>query len=772
MAASKRRFRLLVLIATLLAMAFHVAASAAEVQGTISIDVALPEGHASVAGRVILSEQGGSGEPATREVAVEIPATATIPLEPEKTWKVEIEAPGYWSREQFVPPALGERPPLFFRLFPTGTLAGRLIVAEGEEAPTSLTARFESSPDSAAGEPAISRAHADCPIAESRFSCELPAGLLDSRLRAQGFVSHFLWDLAIEAGQTRDAGTLIFRRGGSVVSWVEIAEGEQDFEGVKIHVEPALASRSRDPERQERLGLTASVNERGFLHVSGVQPGEYRISAHHDGGLDAGAPRRIEVLPNAEASIESPFVLQPPARFEVWVEPPVGPEGERWTVQLLELDPGGGSISPVEIGRLSEAGDWASSDLSRGRYFLAVVDSSGSRWFFEEVEVRDARERRFVTLDLFDVEGRVLLGEDPLEATLWFGGRHGARTFKMESDAEGSFTGVLPEGREWQVDVVAEKPPLKRTRLVEVEAPEGGGSAEVEIVFPNTVLEGEVVTADGSPAPGATVLLLESHLAPKAVAMTSTRVDEDGRFTFHGLEEEAAYVLGAQRQAIGPVETSARHEIRISKGAAPPFVTLELVPKVELRGQVIGSYGKVPGVLILAQPWVVDRPAGMLTPRGQTDVEGRFRLSVPQKTERVTLTIVAPGYAFQMLEIPFRGESAELTIPVSQNWGTLVLRAEDGEVPGTWWRDVLIRQNGIDANTLQLREWARRYGGSHQAAGELAIPRLADGNYEVCLNRVDDDGRLGRDCQSGYLGIGGELRIRRHFNETEEGEEE
>lgn len=56
-----------------------------------------------------------------------------------------------------------------------------------------------------------------------------------------------------------------------------------------------------------------------------------------------------------------------------------------------------------------------------------------------------------------EILGRVTLGDDPLAATLWFGGRSGVRRIRFDSDEKGRFDGWLPEEGTWPVDLVSEE---------------------------------------------------------------------------------------------------------------------------------------------------------------------------------------------------------------------------------------------------------------------------------------------------------------------------
>jgi hypothetical protein len=150
--------------------------------------------------------------------------------------------------------------------------------------------------------------------------------------------------------------------------------------------------------------------------------------------------------------------------------------------------------------------------------------ASDNRWI---VRYPEDGERK-IEIDLVMVSGRVRLGDEPLAATLWFGGRHGVPQVTFESGEDGTFQGILPRDGQWLLEIEALEPRIQSHAKVEVR-PDRHGRAEVEIAVPDTLLFGKVVDDQGKPANHADLLVGDE------IDSLHLTAGDDGAFEFRAL---------------------------------------------------------------------------------------------------------------------------------------------------------------------------------------------------------------------------------------------
>jgi hypothetical protein len=153
----------------------------------------------------------------------------------------------------------------------------------------------------------------------------------------------------------------------------------------------------------------------------------------------------------------------------------------------------------------------------------------------EEVEVTGGQAPLLVQVPLVEIHGRLRQGDEPLAATLWFGGLAGARRIRFDADEDGELSGFLPEEGLWKVELVEESAGLRvGLEPVEVRRLPGARRAEVEIVVPDTTLAGEVVDEAGKAAPGASIQV-DSADPRERQKGSRFEVDAEGKFRIRGL---------------------------------------------------------------------------------------------------------------------------------------------------------------------------------------------------------------------------------------------
>jgi hypothetical protein len=708
----------------------------------IAVITASPSEAAPVEATLVATPAGGreDGEPAKLapvERRIKVPWHGSLDLDARALWRLSVKAPRFWAAEGVAVPGRGA--PLILTLWPTGTLSGTVQPPRGEGAPKELKVRFSPEPSEDQGGPKEPpEGTVDCPVQDLRWSCEVPAGRLDLRLRAAGFISDYRWGADLAAGKRLELGATALRRGASVVGFVEVEAGSLDPASCKVWLDPVvqgLPPAYEDSERRQRLRESATVDERGFFHFQGIPPGSYEVTAVQP-GLAPARQVPIPVEENSETQLRHRLVLQTPLTFSVEIDPPLDPFGGRWSLVLLpQRTPSSSSSRIVDQGQATQDGRYEKKGIPPGDYVLEVLDSHGSRSGWEELALDSTSGPIRVALDLTTVEGRVSLGEDPLAAKLAFGGRAGALRIEMTADDEGEFSGMLPKPGEWKVYVEAKKPSVRRTVKVDVEPEGGSGVARVEIRLPDSRIGGETVDEEGKPLPGAMVPAAD----PVAGEAVWTLSGEDGRFSFSGLEE-GMVAVGAQREGpAGRTLEAAPQMMPIVQGRHTDDLRLVLRAMAEVSGRVVGGGRPVPGALVEAVPKKAGRELPFaLAPEATTDVSGQFRLAVPAGTESIDLTVLPPG--FVLTTATLAGLAREpVVLSVDERGGTLVLEADTGLAGADRSRPqpvVLFKGSVLDLSTL--RQWAAINGEGKGDPSRLEVPHLPPGPYAACWLRLDD----------------------------------
>lgn len=695
-----------------------------------------------------------------RRISTGVPGSVGLDLPPGSVWRASIDSAAYWSpvelitvdQEGTLPPQVAS-----LTLFVTGELTGRLTVPRDEELPREMTARLESPPGSV---PVIRRSTVSCPVEDGRFRCQLPAADLDLRLRARGYVSHYRWAEEVPARSSRDLGSLRLVRGASVVGWLAPPDRVFDYGACRVELAPNLTSEGRtaaDRERRKGLVIGARINERGFFELAGVPPGSYRLTlSHPDYAPTSRTP--VEVLPNAETELRG-LELFPHARVSVAIQPVVDPFGLPWNVLLLKESVVPGHRDEVVRSPIGDDGWWESGGLEPGQYTLHVLDRYGSRWHGETFDLPPGVSAGpiEIALALTRVAGRVRLGEEPLRALLFFGGRHRVPSVAAKSDAEGLFQVVLPVREEWTVEIESPNPEVEH-RLAGVEVPLGD-EAWLELVVPDLSVEGQVVDEAGNAVAGASVRARSAGQPSSGVRSE----DPEGRFVFRGLGE-GVWDFMAQDLRAGSHRSSELHRVELSNEQQTPE-TLRLVLREGrvVTGQVVGPSGRpIVGALVVG---LIEQTTQSLTnrvPQATTDVSGVFELRVPAGASGVQLTVMAPGFAVRQVRVDSRDPSP-VVLSVEPVGGTLILRSE----PSAANPQTINLFHDYRLFLPLLNHWANLNGIRGNAPGHRVFPAMEPGLYTACVgSRTDLSFRTGRPsdepavrCVDGFLSPFGQLEL-------------
>lgn len=689
------------------------------------------------------------------------PLLAKLPANTQ--WTLSSEIPGYWSPQEIIHSSgHGTSSVHTLVLWPTGKVEGVVKLQDSKQKmPGSFEVRLEPPPVKSKDSNAP-RGVVACPIGEQgAWVCELPAGTLDVAFRAAGFIPHYRWGMEVRSGKTLKVGTLVLRQGASLVGWVEVEGGTLETGKCVARLEPLLAPGQGKPQIEARLRgatLEQPVNKEGFFQLEGIAPGNYRIEVRQPEYASARA-FPIEVWERSETAVKQPLVLRRPLTLDLSISPPVDWLDRPWKVSLQRRSDFSASVEPDSLvesaadrqGRLRIAGQ------TPGRFHLAVADSQGNNFY----SVRDLRiegpedARQSIEIDLVTVRGRVSLGEEPLEATLWFGGRFGSVKSQMESDAEGEFQGVLPREGEWKVEIRAGNPPLDTHAKVEVKA-DDRDEARVEIVLPDTLVFGKVVDESGRPAPGARVTV------DSLISITEIQAEKDGTFELRAIPKGKIILWARSSSPEGPLTSDQRILETFDSQPSGP-VDLVLRRTKDFSGRIRSSRGPVAGAMVTVASL---RPAMGRTESARTGLDGRFSVKVPGKAEMLAVVVSPPGGALKAFQVPAIGDPVVLQVTEEAGDLEVVLPVSTEEAAEKGFV-LSLTQDGVFLSPSLLLRWAEGHGVPHITPSGVQAPRLAPGEYEACFgpaaitesHEVADWKSRRAICATGYLSNGSRLML-------------
>lgn len=692
--------------------------------------------------KLVTEALDGAVKSEPRSVTLQGPGAERVSWPAGEALRVQAQAEGYWSSPEVLPCSLDPEPQrVRLHLYPASALEGRVQVPKGSSRPKNLEVHFRPTaftPSSAK----LPDGRVDCAVAEDgRFSCEVPQGTLDLRLRHPGFAVVYRWGVEVDE-QPTSLARIELVPGASMAGFV-VVESTTVSPDVWVELRPEAAGRASPAVRQrlDAMELRTAPDERGFFQLRDVPPGTYRLRA----GADSFVPvslSPIRIVEGKESFLRAPLRLAPPVPFHLVVDPPVAPDGAPWTISLHPVPDAAGVSEGGFRGPADNAGNWSRAHLAPGDYNL-TVESARGRWFRDTVTITELSPFHEIVLDALEVEGVVRSGETPVEAVVWLGDRHAEERMRFETDSAGRFDATLPRPGKWPVALTLGSSQYVSLEAIHVEVPEHGGAARIEIEIPDTKLLGEVVDGRGQAVGGARVEVFSRDARRDQTKVESS---ENGEFEVLGVPPGSYSVSAVLPDPSSPVGRSAASDavtIEIDEGRPTEDIRLVVQRFKTVRGRVVSPSGPVQGAMVVARP----ETAALLTPAVLEDVvtgpTGTFQVTVPENAIALSLVVVPPGFATRLLRVPLQ-ETGEVEIPVNEVGGTVYLGVEGWDhtkpphlhADGTWAPLFMFQPRQIV--TADGSAWI--------------LPKMAPGTYVLCSGVFVDE-----TCSRGTLPPGGEL---------------
>lgn len=710
---------------------------------------------------VTLAANSLGSDPSEQRFGIKVPGETQVELAGELPWRLEPEAEGFWAPNILLPSGQDFVRIQFRQLIP---LRANLEVKPDGPLPSALRARLQTAAAAVERGEEVEKGEEvpsgdvtgefECAVEDGVWNCPLPEGNWDIRLHSKGFVSHFLWNMRLDSGEARDLGTLHLEAGYEVFGHVRTEDASLLPERCRVEAMPALASQVRGVLRQkvERQTIAANVNPKGFFHLKDLAVGSYTVTAHGNGFVPT--RHNVVVEDDSNAAIDD-LVLRRPLDLEVRITPPSDTSGKTWKLLLMNA----AEFKAEGTGSADEEGRWRLSPLAPGTYVLFIADAFGTRVAQEAVNLAPGQTFFHVQLDTVWVDGELHLGEEPLSAKVYFGGRNGEISIPMSSDGDGKFAGWLPRAGEWKVDVKSEDPDVF-SRLTQVDLSPEDGVARVDLRLPDTLLSGEVVDDQGGPAAGASILIARTADEGERTPPSSVRADAGGLFSLRG-QSPGVYRLEARVTTVDGIQASEPSRVELSENAPSTSVRLIVRSPQALRGRVVAGGRGVAGAAIFLTEIQGENSRPLFVPETQTAVDGSFALDMPAGARHGTLLVLATGYTFHRQALAM-GDGTEPLIELRTEGGTLIIQRHEKD--GQAAKVVIIGGDGGFYDPMILNRWAAMNGILSSSLGTIKVPLMPPDTYSVCWSRDD--------CQQGLLNPGSELVLSPKDENNEKGAEE
>ncbi len=735
-----------------LALAFAGLGLGTAGQREVEIELRAPATEAVGLAAVVQARTIDGGQELLLEWPAKLGTAVQARLDAARRWEVRAEAAGFWVEPQLLPPPPAAR----IALTPRATAQVRLSLAAppgparaspaqpGARQPEAAWIRFRDTP----GVETLDSGREFSPpipcqeVKERQWECSPVAGKVDLRVEVAGSSPLYFWRQTLAAGQTADLGRHRLRAGGSVVGWVEQVPGLTNLE---IHLSPVAVGAANPAAHSQRppLSVRRAVGRGGFFQVDGLAPDLYALEVLWD-GLRVGTTDAVEVRGGEESRVGTLIRLSPPATVELAISPPTAASGAAWQFVLFrEAEKEGAVLEQVVEGQAAADGTCAVDRLEVGRYTIRITQGE-ARWLTQSFEVGPGWPTSiFLDIPRVEIEGRITLGQEPLEAGLLFGGKGGGERLRLASDEKGHFAGFLPRPGRWRVEIEPSMQELElRLRALEVPRRKDGRATRLAIHLPDTYLAGRVVDQYGLKASRAQVTVWAREVQGRRVLAAST-ADDEGEFLFRGLPEGSHMAEAIARDGAASPSTL----VELSEDRRPAELLLVLEDRVSLSGVVHSPSGPVAGATVVMWPQAGRSIRGS---RVFTDETGHYSLQVLRGA--VNILISAPGNPVRILATRVGAEQkrGELNFNLPEPSGRIAIEVPPAVASQPLQASPTLSHAGGTVGLIDLLQNTRvQEEGGHR----MLLPAMEPGRYQFCQN-------LGQGCDEQLLVPGGEIQFR------------
>jgi hypothetical protein len=633
-------------------------------------------------------------------------------------WELTVQSSRCWAPVVAVDAGASATLPVW----PASTIRGTIEPAMGDVlAPLHAEIRLTGAGD----EHDALRFVEDCPVANGRWSCRLPAAAFHLRLSLDHNAPRYFRHVSTTIGEEKDFGAIRFEPGASVAGTIVIPCGRHEETVVELTSESAVSSSPVHGTEHRRIVVKESGG--GLFQFTGVPKGVYRLIASRRGWLPAEV-KTITVENGRESFLESPLRLTRAAIVDVFITPALSSEGEPWLVRLES----GAAIAPnkpVAESAASFSGEWRNDALHAGKYVLSVVDRQGSTFLRETVEASADSAPRFLNIHKIHVRGTVKVGSAPFESSLVFTDDEGSSKVTFKANGAGKFEGILSHEGRWEVQVLNPATTFYvKDVAVDVKRTSEQAVATVVVALPGGKAIGRVTNEAGEPAECDVIVFRDGRGIADALVLP------DGSFEVKGLDPGPVTLQAVAHGAESDVVSYSAVE------DDPARAQLVLRKLVDLKCQLLTEDGyPIAGAVIRYTG------AGMVRPRQTYSAPtGEFSLRVPGGTGSLLAAIVAPGFPASLRQLDANSTDTQRIIVATASASLHVVQH-----PGAPWPFVTLDgQSFLGVTSLMALATAEGLPGL--VADGIQV-EVAPGVYTICYG-----GKGEGACQSAVVAVGRE----------------
>lgn len=633
----------------------------------------------------------------------------------DSDFDLDLKSADYWMPRQHL--AVAESQEVL--VWRTTVLRGRVSVQRLEEMPKALSLELQSPPGTK-GSLLPAGSSVSCPVAaDGTWMCRVPAVALDLVAHGKTFVPIYLWDLHLKPDNAIDTGTLTLKHGASFVAWLETKTARSLKQPATARLvrmtmtnSPTLGARMNQPV------AVGTFNQRGMVQLAPIPAGTYTLEVTAPGF----APAQFDKVPVYEAretALRFPITLGEPLTIRFSIQPAHDPSGAPWRVEVVRKDALTFRHTPVADAMPAD-GTIEVPGQPPGRYTVRVRDHTDNWYVNREFDIQTASDAQHtVDINLIHLHGKLRVGEHPVAAQLFFGGRSGAQRVATTSDDDGKFAVGLPRAGKWAIEIESASVATAINRTIAAD------QDDLEIALPDNELAGWVTGLDSKRVADATVICYTAD------GITSRQTSADGTFRFGGVSTGGARLTASDSRT---GERSRIVDVPTPDGAHREGIELRLENNQAVKGNVLGQGEPIVGARVTAYEF--DGPLAR-SERAVTNLDGSFELRPGESVSRMTLIVAAAGRPLHA----FTASPSDKTI-------TLELAPVGGELNLRFPRDATrpaVIFNGISIPLSDLLEWARAQGSAFSDYA-VRVPNVAPGQYAVCAmvgsKNTCKDGRL------------------------------
>ncbi|HEV7425417.1 MAG TPA: hypothetical protein VGQ46_03550 [Thermoanaerobaculia bacterium] len=316
-----------------------------------------------------------------------------------------MDAKGFWALPQRVAFPAGEaRTQYTLHVWRTGTLQGVVKLPDPQPAaPIAVRVVVSSRPEPRILPDLPRGTSFDCATEKTgQWKCAIPATLLDVAVRIDGYAPYHKWDVKVPVAAVADLGTIKLQRGASVVAWLSSDFAKQVQVPVHALVRRDAAAGLSAAAIRLALPLAEGIfTKKGVVQLAPIAPGTYILEIQAKGYAAVRMP--VQLYEGKETTPRRSFELLPAQKIRLHIEPPLGPAGTWWRVELWRRVEFGTGSQSAGGGIASPEGIFEAPDQVEGPLRVFLKDAKQNTLANKEIRIVAGTDDYNVRLDVVSI---------------------------------------------------------------------------------------------------------------------------------------------------------------------------------------------------------------------------------------------------------------------------------------------------------------------------------------------------------------------------------